>query len=193
MRAPVEKGARSWRPRARFSSTRMSSSSPRCCLSAGTCPTLASRKARGAAPASCRPSTSTLPASGRRRPVSTSTSSAWPLPSTPAIARISPASSSKPTSASAGRPRSFEALRPETFTSGAPAFSLGGTRIISATSRPTISAESCAALVWLASTVATSRPRRITPMRWATPSTSRSLWEMKTTVLPASARLRTTR
>ena len=45
----------------------------------------------GSAPASSTPSTATDPRVGSRMPESTSTSSVWPLPETPATPRISPA------------------------------------------------------------------------------------------------------
>ena len=52
---------------------------------------------RASAPVRSRPAIETLPRSIFRRPVSASTSSVWPLPSTPAIPTISPARTSNET------------------------------------------------------------------------------------------------
>src|SRR5712692_8398768 len=99
------------RPKKRFSATEKWSTRPTPRRSSGIWPTPASLSPRAsAAVTSCSPS-STRPPVARRVPASTSTSSLWPLPSTPAIPRISPWRSSNEMPRSAGTPRSDVAVR----------------------------------------------------------------------------------
>ena len=72
--------------------------------SSGMRPTPAAMTVCGSAPASSAPSTRMLPAITPRMPPSTSASSVWPLPETPATPTISPAWTSRLTSWRAGRP-----------------------------------------------------------------------------------------
>ena len=68
-------------------------------------------RSRGPTPVTALPLSSTVPASGLRRPVSASTSSSWPLPATPAMPRISPARTSNVTPLTASWPRSSATRR----------------------------------------------------------------------------------
>src|SRR5207247_1661536 len=67
------------------------------------------------------PSTNTWPRVGRRRPAITSTSSAWPLPSTPATASTSPLRTEKLTPPSRSTPVASLATRSATTSRSAPA------------------------------------------------------------------------
>ena len=151
---------------------------PVCRRSSGTCATPARIAARGSPPARRRPSTSTVPAVWRRRPVSTSASSRWPLPATPAMPTTSPARTVSETSRSASTPRSPRAVSPRASSTTSP-ISAGSRRRPSSTSRPTISAASSRRVTSAVRTVATERPPRRTVTRSATAVTSWSLWEMK--------------
>ena len=73
------------------------------CGPRGCCRRRRRRSAAADAFVSRCPDTSTSPSSTRRRPVSTSASSDWPLPETPAIPRISPRRTARLTSAQRGQ------------------------------------------------------------------------------------------
>ena len=121
-----------------------------------------------------------------------STSSAWPLPSTPAMPSTSPAWMLSVTSSSTARPSGERTVSPSTA-------STTSSRTVDSrvsgdgSSPPTISSASRRAVTSPGSTVATVVPRRITVISSATASTSSSLCEMNSTVMPSdlsSRRLR---
>ena len=137
------------------------------------------------------PSISTRPPILRRIPVIASTSSRWPLPSTPATPKISPARTSTEKPLTVRTPRSSSTSRPRTLSTTSP----GAASPLSTwktTSRPTIRLASDCWVAVCGSAVPATRPLRSTVMRSATASTSRSLWVMNTIDLPWSTRLRTT-
>ena len=113
-----------------------------------------------------------------------STSSAWPLPSTPATPSTSPAWMVSETSSSTGRPSPARRVSPRTSstTSGRTVDSrVSG----DGSSPPTISSASRRAVTSAGSTVATVVPRRTTVISSATASTSSSLCEMNRIVMPS--------
>ena len=122
---------------------------PRRCRSSGTCAMRASRRSSALVErlrSSGRPSSLTAPLVAGRMPASTSRSSDWPLPATPAMPRISPARTSKLTDFSRSTPLSSVSERFSTASATAPGFaSPFSTR--SSTRRPTISSASSAGLV----------------------------------------------
>ena len=88
---PPTLGACVWWPRMTFSQSGASSSIPWRCRSSGMYPTPASRISRTSQSEMSTPSRVMTPEVGSRIPITTSTSSACPLPSTPAMPTISPA------------------------------------------------------------------------------------------------------
>ncbi len=123
-------------------------------------------------------SSSTVPADAGRIPMTVSTSSVCPLPSTPAMPSTSPACTVRDTSSSAARPESSPVRRsPVTRSTGrsvtvdAPVVGLGS-------SEPTIISASSVVPTVAASTVPTVVPRRSTVTRSAIRRTSSSLCEM---------------
>ncbi len=125
------------------------------------------------------PSSWIVPASGVRSPISASASSRWPLPSTPATPRISPARTSKvdavqlPLARRAPR-RGAPARRSRPAAS--PAGTAPGGRPSSRRAWPSRSRPGVVS--------PTTAPRRSTVIRSAISSTSSSLWLMNTIVLP---------
>ena len=127
-----------------------------------------------------------VPAVGARRPTSASASSVCPLPWTPAIAKTSPARTSKDTSSTTLLFRSPTTVRPETESPASPPVE-GFLVTERSTARPTINvARVDAESVGFASP--TTAPKRMTVMRSATAWTSRNLWVMNTMDVPAFAR-----
>src|SRR5713101_5360515 len=147
-------------------------------------PTPASRSSRASAVVTSTSPRRILPPVGRRVPASTSTSSLCPLPSTPAIPRISPCRSSNEMPRRAGTPRSEFAVKFSTRNVTAPGVA-GFLSTRSSTSRPTIIVAISCSLVSLVIRWPTTLPRRITVMRSEISRTSLSLWLMKTMVLPS--------
>ena len=148
-------------------------------------PTPAAMTTDGSAPASSRPSTRTRPAVTGRMPESTSASSVWPLPETPATPTISPACTSSETSWSAGspwaplrrdpaHPQARLAARPRSVSCW-PTPKVGRPTIMRASSRSSVEPGA----------VPTMRPRRMTLTRSLMARTSPSLWLMKTTERPS--------
>ena len=117
--------------------------------------------------------------------MTTSASSVWPLPCTPATPRISPLRTSSPTCARSGAP---VGERSETSSSARPTSpgAAGSFSTRSMTGRPTIIVASSSRLE-SAEACPTTLPRRMTVISSATAWTSRSLWVMKTMEVPAAA------
>ena len=120
-----------------------------------------------------------------------STSSAWPLPSTPAMPTTSPSRTVRAMSSISRRPSGVTTVRWSTDSTG---FSRTVEVRVSGegSSAPTIISASCRTVVVFGSAVPTVVPRRITVIESATRRTSSSLCEMKMTVRPSrvsSARL----
>ncbi len=182
---PREKGCRWCFFRMRLSSTLIPATMPIRIRSSGMWATPQSAILRGDWPVSSRPRITTRPRRGLLRPVSTSTSSRWPLPATPAIPRISPRHTWKDTPRRAGSPRSEEAWRSSTIRASSPGWH---TPLDSrnTTSRPTIIRARVGLSTSEMALVPTTFPRRITVTRSATSITSSSLWEMKMTACPSS-------
>src|SRR5919106_4894074 len=158
--------------------------------SSGIRPTPAATMRPGSAPASSAPPTATDPAAGCRIPVSTSTSSVWPLPETPAMPTISPPRTSSETSLSAGTPGEPSTRRARMERIGrVPSGSGEGSvpRCTPAVGRPTIIRASVRSSV-AASTVPTCVPCRRTLIRSLIARTSASLWLMNTTASPSATR-----
>ena len=130
------------------------------------------------------PPTLIRPDSSARMPMMASTSSAWPLPSTPAMPRTSPRWILKEMSSISARPAADRTVRPSALSS---TWSVTVDSRVSGvgSSLPTISSASWRAVTLFGSTVATVVPRRITVISSATSSTSSSLCEMKMTVRPS--------
>src|ERR671914_1468178 len=170
--------------RARFSASVKSSTRRRRWRSSGMCATPASDAARTPAPATSLPPTLMLPASTLLNPEIASTSSCWPLPSTPASATISPARTWSESPRTASSSRSSSTRRSSTSSAGSPVegsfFST-----CSSTSRPTMSRARLASVDPSAGTVSMRLPRRRTVIRSAMSSTSPSLWLMKTIATPS--------
>ena len=133
----------------------------------------------------------TLPLVILRTPVKASTSSDWPLPSTPAIPRISPALTSKLTPCSTSRPRSESACRFSTCNITGPGWA-GVLLTRKSTSRPTIMRAISAWFVSFVTSSPTFLPRRSTVMVSVSSSTSRNLCVIKMIVFPCCARPRKT-
>ncbi len=130
-----------------------------------------------------------LPPSGCRVPMIASTSSACPLPSTPAMPRTSPRWMVKSMSASTSRSRPSasrpERCSPETASTGS-SVTVDSRVCGVGSSLPTISSASCLGVVPSGETVATVVPRLMTVISSATDSTSPSLCEIKSTVRPSA-------
>ena len=182
-------GRRSWAPRTRLTATVKSRTSPRRCRSSGMWPAPALRISPGDRLTTAVPLRSTRPSSARRSPVSTSTSSACPLPSTPATPRISPSRTSKETPRSTGTPLSLAARRSLTASTTGPG-SAGPRWTRSNTFRPTMRVAMSPREVSAVAMHPTTRPPRMTVTRSETAMTSLSLWVMKTMVLPRALRER---
>ena len=117
-----------------------------------------------------------------------SANSVWPFPCTPAIARISPARTSKLTWFTARCSRSSNTDTRSSCNTTLPGLERFFSTV-SPTSRPTIMlASSFVSALGLASP--TTRPCRITVILSATAFTSRSLWVIKTIEVPDFARPR---
>jgi hypothetical protein len=114
-----------------------------------------------------------------------STSSAWPLPSTPAMPRTSPRWIVKEMSSSTGRLWAGRMLSPSTSSTGT-SVTVDSRVSGVGSSLPTISSASSRAVTEDGSTVSTVVPRRITVISSATCSTSSSLCEMNRMVSPSS-------
>ena len=134
------------------------------------------------------PATDTSPRSMGRTPAMASTSSFCPLPSTPAIPRISPSAREKRIPLTDGSFRSSLTCRSFTLSMVFPvlADSLRG----GATCRPTIISANWAGVDSATSTSSMRRPPLSTVTRSATAFTSLSLWVMKMIERPLSARFR---
>ena len=169
----------------------ISSTRPRVMRSSGTWPTPADRKA-AAFPLRGLPSLNSSIWSGRRRPVRTSMSSVWPLPSMPAMPRISPLRRERHTSRRRGTPRSVRE-RPRTEKFSSPTCS--ARRVTeSSTSRPTIICASSFMVVPATGTpLSIILPWRSTDTRSAISMVSLSLWVMIMMLLPAALSCRMTR
>ncbi len=118
-------------------------------------------------------------------PMMTSTSSAWPLPSTPAMPTISPAWMVRSMSSSSARPPAGSASEVSSIVSIGVCVTVDSSVEGEGSSEPTISSASWRAVTPVGSTSATVVPRRITVMASATLSTSSSLCEMNMTVRPS--------
>ena len=160
--------------------------------SSGTCATPARIAARGSPPRSGLPPTLTTPALAGRMPVSTSASSRWPFPATPATPSTSPARTASETSCRASTPRSPFAQSPSASRTTSPAW-LGTRRRSVSTSWPTIRDASSSRVTSAVRSVATERPPRRTVTRSATSITSWSLWVMTITACPSAAITRSVR
>ena len=125
--------------------------------------------------------TVTLPAFGVRKPKSMSTSSFWPLPSTPAMPRISPRRTSKEILSSIFLCHSltYSTSRTRSTTSVGCALSFCTFRM---TSRPTISREISSFVTSQVLYTPIERPPRMMVSRSVISMISLSLWEMKTIV-----------
>ncbi len=128
-----------------------------------------------------------MPALGSRIPMMTSTSSAWPLPSTPAMPEdlagvdgerdVVEERAAAPSPPPRTRPSTRSRTRSVTVDSSV---------VGDGSSLPTISSASWRALTLAGSTVSMVVPRRMTVISSATVSTSSSLCEMNMTVRPSS-------
>ena len=111
-----------------------------------------------------------------------STSSVWPLPSTPAMPSTSPACTTRSTSASSGRPpASAGSVRPSTRSTSR-SVTVDSRVPGSGSSLPTIISASSRLVTVRGSAVPTLVPRRITVMLSAIARTSSSLCEMNRNV-----------
>ena len=130
------------------------------------------------------PSSVTLPAVGGISPSRDLTSSVWPLPCTPAMPRISPAShvEATPSTTVPAVVDHGEVVDHQHDSSGVAA----ALSTVSLTARPTISSASSVSLVASGVAVATTLPRRTTVIRSAMAITSLSLCVMKTMDVPLS-------
>ena len=123
---------------ARFSARVKFRTRPRRWRSSAMCDTPWRTIPRAPAFVSSLPSTMIAPESTARSPVIASTSSDWPLPSTPARATISPAWTVRVAPLTAGRSRSSRTCRSRTSSTGSLGCA-GGLSTRSSTSRPTMS------------------------------------------------------
>ena len=121
-------------------------------------------------------------------PTRVSTSSVWPLPSTPAMPSTSPAWMSKLMSASSTRPSASCSSMSRTESSTR-SVTVDSSVLGDGSSLPTISSASWCAVTSAGLTEVTVVPRRITVISSATASTSSSLWEMKIRVCPCRLEL----
>lgn len=152
-----------------------------------------SRRERVGAREMFRPSRVSTPEFRARMPMTASTSSACPLPSTPAMPRTSPLWMVKPMSSSTVRSTPSESVsnsrRPSTVSIGS-VVTVDSRVSGEGSSLPTISSASCLAVVVRGSASPTVVPRLMTVISSATDSTSPSLCEMKMTVRPSDFRPR---
>ena len=118
-------------------------------------------------------------------PMMASTSSAWPLPSTPAMPSTSPRWMAKEMSASSWRPVG-EMTSSDVTSSSVMSVTVDSRVSGVGSSLPTISSASWRAVTWSGRTVDTVVPLRMTVISSATCSTSSSLCEMNRTVSPSS-------
>lgn len=122
-------------------------------------------------------------------PMMASTSSDWPLPSTPAMPRTSPLWMVKvmPSSTARTTPSGSVAVNRRSSTVSIGVSVTVDSRVSGdGSSLPTISSASCLVVVFAGSAVPTVVPRRITVISSATERTSPSLCEMKMTVRPSA-------
>ena len=129
------------------------------------------------------PFTVTVPALGTFRWKSISTSSFWPLPSTPAMPRISPRRREKDTLSSIFLPHSLTYSRSRTRRTSSFGWALSFWTF-STTSRPTIRREISWGVTSLVSWTPMDLPPRRMVMRSVISMISLSLWEMKISVYP---------
>lgn len=116
--------------------------------------------------------------------MSASVSSVWPLPCTPAMARISPPLTSNDTSSTSTWPVALVTVR--SLTTSEVSVCCGSPLTTdSSTARPTMIAASSAS-VDVGEASPTTAPRRMTVILSAMARTSRSLWVMKTIAAPSS-------
>ena len=174
-------GGRVWWPRMRFAHSGCVASSPCRVRSSGMYPIPASRRPSVATRVMSRPSSTIRPAVACRIPMIVSTSSVWPLPSTPAMPSTSPACTTRSTSASRARPASPASVRPSTRSTSR-SVTVDSRVPGSGSSLPTIISASSRLVTVRGSAVPTLVPRRITVMLSAIARTSSSLWEMNRNV-----------
>ena len=161
----------------------MSPTTPSAWRSCGMRATPARTQSRGRA-GRARPSSARLPASSARRPCIRSARARWPLPATPATATTSPACSSRLMASSSGRGPLPRSVAPARRSTRGPCWRR--VRATGATSRPTMASASPWVSAPAVGRSATSLPARSTATRWATASTSSSLWLMNTMARPAA-------
>ena len=186
---PDAKGRRSYVESTRLSAIECSSTMPIRCRSAGMWPTPNEINLRADVRVTSRPLSKTLPERGCRSPTRASTSSFWPLPSTPATPTISPDRISSSTPSTAAWRRSSSMTSCCSCITGLPGRA-GFLSTCSMTGRPTINRARSGGLDSRGVVVATTLPWRITVIRSAISMTSRSLCVMKIIALPSLARLR---
>ena len=152
-------------------------------------PTPASVAVRTPWPAMSLPSTTTAPAPGVRSPVIASTSSCWPLPSTPASATISPARTDSDSPSTAARLAVVADVEVLDLAAAAPRASrpAPSRRAAARRGRPR-AGPGCSSVAPSRGTVSILLPRRSTVIRSAISSTSLSLWLMKMIAVPSALR-----
>ena len=128
------------------------------------------------------------PTPATRSPVIASTSSCWPLPSTPASATISPARTDSDSPSTAGSSRSSRTCRSSTCSRGSPGLRRPPCRRTAARRGRPRAGPGCARWRPRAGRCRSVLPRRSTVIRSATSSTSLSLWLMKTIAVPSALR-----
>ncbi|CRQ32419.1 hypothetical protein PAERUG_E16_London_17_VIM_2_04_14_00309 [Pseudomonas aeruginosa] len=161
--------------------------------SAGTKAWPARRRASGARCAPAQPPRRMRSAWARGRrtsPLSRASNSSWPLPATPAIPRISPlrTSRSRPVK-DTPKGSGLRQCRSRTWRKGAPPVAFGYSAARPSAS-PTISRASSRSEHCAGTHCPATRPPRSTVARWQSARTSASLWLMKRTLQPSSARRR---
>lgn len=187
--APLLLGRSVTWPRMRFSQSGASSSSPCRWRSSGMTAMPSSRRLRVGVREMSTPSRVSTPVSRWRMPMMASTSSDWPLPSTPAMPRTSPLWMVKvmPSSTARTTPSGSVAVSRRSSTVSIGVSVTVDSRVSGdGSSLPTISSASCLGVVFAGSAVPTVVPRRMTVISSATDSTSPSLCEMKMTVRPSA-------
>ena len=127
------------------------------------------------------PFTVAVPELGTLKLNSMSTSSFWPLPSTPAMPNISPLRTSNDTLSSIFLPHSFTYSRSRTRSTVSPGTALSFCTL-STTSRPTIRREICSLVTSRVLYTPMLRPLRMMVSRSVISMISLSLWEMNTIV-----------
>ena len=132
------------------------------------------------------------PASSFRRPMSASASSVWPLPSTPAMPRISPFFTENDILRIFDSSLSPGAYIPSTRSATSSPTSRSTCFEPTNAARPSMSAASLFLSVSCFSTVATVSPARMIVIRSLISITSLSLWEIKMMLVPAACNLRIT-